>query len=98
MRAFGLALLLVTPLHAQDLPAGEGHDEVAALCTACHDSSVIRRSRLDRARWDSLMDWMTERHGMPPLDTTLRATVVDYLTQHFGPGRATSRGRNPFLE
>lgn len=98
MRALGLALVLVAPLQAQELPQGDGQEEVAALCTGCHDTSVIRRSRLDRARWDGLMDWMVERHGMPPLDAALRATVVDYLAQNFGPGRAMSRGRNPFLE
>lgn len=99
MRAAALAIvfLLAAPARGDELPAGDGQEEVAALCTGCHDSSVIRRSRLDRARWDGLMDWMTERHGMPPLDGDLRVTVVDYLARHFPPGRAEARGRNPFL-
>jgi hypothetical protein len=79
------------------LPAGEGRDEVFYGCTACHSSAVIRRSRLSRAQWDGLMDWMVERHGMTPLEGADRVQVVDYLARHFGHAQAPARGRNPFL-
>jgi hypothetical protein len=79
------------------LPEGEGRTETFGYCTACHNTALIRRSRFTRQQWDGLMDWMTERHGMNPLEGELRDTVVDYLTRHFGPAQAPARGRNPFL-
>jgi hypothetical protein len=78
------------------LPEGEGRTETFGYCTACHNTALVRRSRFTRTQWDGLMDWMTERHGMAPLEGELRTTIVDYLARHFGPAQAT-RGRNPFL-
>lgn len=105
IRAAALALALVAvPAAAQMpetedvLPAGPGREVVFPLCTACHASAVIRRSGLTRERWDELMDWMTERHGMPPLEGEQRTVIVDYLAEHFPPRRSgtAGRGRNPF--
>jgi hypothetical protein len=66
-------------------------------CTACHGTTVIRRSRLSRERWDELMDWMTEKHGMAPLEGAFRSLVVDYLARAFPPAAGPRRGANPFL-
>ena len=77
------------------LPAGPGQEATFYTCTACHDTALIRRSRLSRERWDELMDWMTERHGMPPLEGAARVEIVDYLAAHFRPQRRS--GGNPFL-
>lgn len=79
------------------LPDGEGRSETFAYCTACHDTALIRRSRLGREQWDGLMDWMSEKHGMNPLEGELRDLIVTYLASHFGPAQAPARGRNPFL-
>ncbi|MDP3417789.1 cytochrome C-552 [Falsiroseomonas sp.] len=79
------------------LPAGEGQEEVFYACTACHSTAIIRRSRFSRERWDELMTWMTEVHGMNPLEGEERTLIVSYLAQHFGPAQAPARGRNPFL-
>ena len=79
------------------LPAGPGQEEVFYTCTACHSSAIIRRSHFPREQWDGLMDWMTEKHGMNPLEGAERTLIVDYLAQHFGPRQAPARGRNPFL-
>jgi len=79
------------------LPEGEGRTETFAYCTACHSTAIIRRSRFTRAQWDGLMDWMADTHGMNPLEGEFRDQIVGYLAQHFGPARAPSRGRNPFL-
>ena len=78
------------------LPEGHGRGEVFALCTACHATAIIRRSALSRDRWDDLMTWMTEKHGMAPLEGEMRTLVVDYLAQHFPP-RGPRGGANPFL-
>ena len=79
------------------LPAGDGQEEVFYACTACHSTAIIRRSAFPRQQWDGLMDWMTERHGMNPLEGEFRDTIVNYLAAHFGPAQAPARGRNPFL-
>jgi hypothetical protein len=80
------------------LPDGEGRHEVFAYCTACHNTSPLRRTRLSREGWDGLMDWMTDRHGMTPLRGDFRDLIVDYLALHFGPQQQRGRGRNPFLD
>ena len=108
MRGITLAALLLAapllsgPARAAEedpsaLPAGKGQEEVFYACTACHSTAIIRRSAFDRGRWDGLMDWMTEKHGMNPLEGEERALIVDYLAEHFGPRAAPGRGRNPFL-
>lgn len=79
------------------LPAGHGQEEAFYACTACHSTAIIRRSGFRRDQWDGLMDWMTEKHGMNPLEGAERTLIVDYLAQHFPPRVAPGRGRNPFL-
>jgi cytochrome c5 len=79
------------------LAEGEGRSEVFGYCTACHNTALIRRSAFTRERWDELMDWMAEKHGMNPLVGEFRATIVDYLARHYGPRARGPRGGNPFL-
>ncbi len=80
------------------LPEGTGRSETFAYCTPCHNTAIIRRSHFTRVQWDGLMDWMTERHGMNPLEGDFRTLIVDYLATHFGPSQASSpRASNPFL-
>ena len=80
------------------LPEGNGREDTFYRCTACHSTAVIRRSRLSRERWDELMDWMTERHGMPPLEGEERRLIVGYLAGAFPPQEQRRRGpANPFL-
>ena len=79
------------------LADGEGRSEVFGYCTACHNTALIRRSAFTRERWDELMDWMAEKHGMDPLEGEFRDTIVDYLARHYGPRARGPRGGNPFL-
>ena len=79
------------------LAEGEGRSEVFGYCTACHNTALIRRSAFTRERWDELMDWMAEKHGMNPLEGEFRTTIVDYLGRHYGPRARSPRGGNPFL-
>jgi len=79
------------------LAEGEGRSEVFGYCTACHNTALIRRSAFTRERWDELMDWMAEKHGMNPLEGEVRDTIVDYLARHYGPRARSPRGGNPFL-
>lgn len=82
------------------LPDGSARDDAFYRCTACHNTAVIRRSALSRGQWDELMDWMTEKHGMPPLEGAERETIVGYLATAFPPRRARGgRGApNPFAD
>ena len=79
-----------------DLPQGEGREEVAALCAACHSLKIVKQQGLDADRWDELMTWMTEKQGMPELDPEDRTKIVSYLAEHFGP-QSRSRGTNPMM-
>lgn len=82
----------------ETLPEGDGREDTFYRCTACHSTAVIHRSRLSRERWDELMDWMTERHGMPPLEGDERRLIVDYLARAFPPQGQRRHGPvNPFL-
>ncbi|MBR0670943.1 hypothetical protein [Neoroseomonas soli] len=80
------------------LAEGEGRSEVFAYCTVCHNTALIRRSAFTRDRWDELMDWMAEKHGMNPLEGEFRQAIVDYLATHYGPRQRGPRGGNPFLD
>ncbi len=107
MRALPLAALLlalsVPGARAEDTPEGlpeaPGREETFYACIACHGTAVIRRSRLSREGWVELMDWMTEKHGMAPLEGEDRRVIVDYLARVFPPGTQQRQGRggNPFL-
>lgn len=99
-----LALLLASlPALADEtetpdvLPDGEAREEVFYLCTACHNTALIRRSGLSRESWDGLMTWMTDRHGMTKLEGEDRERVVGYLAEHFPPRRQQGGNfRQPF--
>lgn len=52
----------------ENLPEGPNREEIFWFCTACHSSELIRRQGLARDRWDELLTWMTDRHGMAPLE------------------------------
>lgn len=77
-------------------PDGPGRDEVFYLCTGCHSSRLVRNQAMSRERWDETLTWMTERHGMPPLEGGERELFLDYLARHFGPS-AGGAARSPFL-
>ncbi|TAD89302.1 MAG: hypothetical protein EAZ99_10115 [Alphaproteobacteria bacterium] len=77
------------------LPEGHGRDETFYFCTSCHGSAVITRTGATRERWDYLLTWMTEVHGMAPLAGSEREMILAYLSTSFPPRR---RGpTNPFL-
>lgn len=103
--ALAFLLAAAPPAAAQDvqetedvLPPGHGRDAAFGYCTGCHSTAIIRRSGLSRERWDGLMDWMTEKHGMAPLEGELREEIVGYLAAAFPERRQGPRSaRNPFL-
>ncbi|MFN6999854.1 MAG: hypothetical protein ACK4ST_07460 [Elioraea tepidiphila] len=96
-------LLLSAPVIAAEeetpevLAPGEGREETFYYCIACHNTALIRRSGFTRQQWDELMDWMTEKHGMNPLEGELRETIVNYLAEAYPPRRQRPPAfANPF--
>ena len=83
----------------EDFPAGPGRDETFYACTACHGFKLVAQQGMNRRQWDDSLNWMTEKHNMPPLEDKERETVLNYLAAAFPP-RAPSRAggwQNPFL-
>jgi len=78
------------------LPDGDGRDLVFYGCVPCHSTQIVRRQAMSRERWSDTLDWMTSRHGMPPLEPADRTAVLDYLARHFGPAAAAGVPR-PFF-
>jgi len=84
----------------EDFPPGPGREETFYTCVACHNFKLVASQGLSRERWDESITWMTQRHGMPPLEGEERRMVLDYLAQAF-PARAPSLQRgwqNPFMQ
>lgn len=83
----------------EQFPGGAGRDETFYACTACHGFQIVAQQGMNRRQWDDSLTWMTEKHGMPPLEGDDRKVVLDYLETTFPP-RAPAAGRgapNPFL-
>jgi hypothetical protein len=67
------------------LPDGEGRDQVAGTCQACHSLKNIVISRRDEADWRSVLDMMVANGAMIEVDQL--DPIVKYLVGHFGAGR-----------
>jgi hypothetical protein len=80
----------------EDYPAGEGRDTTFYACTPCHGFKLIAQQGQTRGQWDDTLDWMTKRHGMPPIDGDMRKTVLDYLETNYPPLTAPGGWKNPF--
>jgi hypothetical protein len=80
-------------------PVGLGREETFYACTACHNFKLVAAQGMSRSQWEDTLAWMTQRHGMPPLDGTEREHVLSYLESTFPPQPPQARGgwRNPFV-
>jgi hypothetical protein len=95
-----VVLLLSTSVGAfetpEDLPAGEGREEVYYWCSACHSFNLVSRQGLSRSLWDDTLTLMVEKHGMVEPSGDERALLLNYLSSVYPPGK--KRGwQNPFL-
>ena len=100
LTAVFLGLLLSTPAGAfekpEDLPPGNGRDEVFYWCSACHSFNLVSRQGMSRSLWDDTLNLMVEKHGMVEPTGDERALLLDYLSSVYSPGKR--RGwQNPFL-
>jgi mono/diheme cytochrome c family protein len=84
----------------EDFPAGAGRDETFYTCTACHGFKLVAAQGMNRRQWDDSINWMMEKHRMPPLEAKERDTVLNYLEATFPPRAPAGGGgfQNPFMK
>jgi mono/diheme cytochrome c family protein len=84
----------------EDFPAGQGRDETFYTCTACHGFKLIASQGMNRRQWDDSINWMMEKHRMPPLEAKEREIVLNYLEATFPPRAPAGGGgfQNPFMK
>jgi mono/diheme cytochrome c family protein len=91
-----LSLVLAAPLHAQpapNLPAGEGRDLVASVCTGCHALNTIVQIRDGSAGWRQFVNYMIMKGAQ--VSQRDSDTIVQYLTTNFGPDSPPAAGAPP---
>jgi hypothetical protein len=71
------------PAQGTPLPQGKNVEIVVGRCIICHSLEMVAMQRLDRERWEAVVDRMID-YGAPisPQD---KQTILDYLATHLGP-------------
>ena len=82
----------------EEFPDAPGREDTFYFCTACHNFSLVAQQGMSRHRWNSTLDFMTERHGMPKLEGKEREAILDYLEKAFPESDSPSGWQNPFLK
>ena len=82
----------------EEFAEGSGRYQTFYTCTACHGFKLVAQQGMNRRQWDDSLNWMTEKHNMPPLDGKERETVLNYLEATFPPRAPANPGgwQNPF--
>ncbi len=81
----------------EDFPAGPGRDDTFYFCTACHNFKLVAQQGMTRRQWEESLQWMTDKHNMPPLPPKDRDIVLNYLEATFPPRTPANRGwQSPF--
>ena len=62
---------------------GEGREQTAAACGACHSPVIITGKKLDEDGWAQVVDHMIDK-GAQVTDANYDA-IVTYLAAHYGP-------------
>lgn len=81
---FAILAGLIPPVHAQNLPDGEGKDALVRICSDCHGLGFTG-TRRTRAEWESVVSDMTAI-GANGSDEEMKQ-IVNYLVAHFGPDK-----------
>lgn len=66
----------------QQLPEGEGREEVEIYCAACHSLKIVTQQGLDREGWDEVLNLMVEEMNMEEMPPEDRELVLNYLAEH----------------
>ena len=69
------------------MPNAEGRLQVFGFCGSCHSIDLVLQQGLSRAVWEEVLVEMVEDQEMAPLQPDIRARVLDYLEQYYGPDR-----------
>ncbi len=88
--------LFTAPVRAQNapnLPAGEGRDLVASVCTGCHALTTIVQIRDGSAGWRQFVNYMIMKGAQVSEHDS--DTIVQYLTANFGPNSPPAPGAPP---
>jgi hypothetical protein len=101
--ALATSLVAAEPLkqsdeRPEDYPAGAGREPTFYACTPCHGFKIVAQQGQTRRQWDDTLNWMTERHGMPPVDGELRKIVLDYLEATYPPRQVPGGWKNLFAK
>jgi hypothetical protein len=82
----------------EEFPAGAGRDDTFYACTGCHNFKLVAQQGMTRRQWEDSLQWMTDKHNMPPLPDKDKKIVLDYLEATFPPRAPAGRGgwQNPF--
>lgn len=109
--AFAGVLLIAGPAAAQtpaftprdeapeEFPDLPGREDTFYACVACHNFKLVAQQGMSRHRWESTLDLMVERHGMPLLTGKDREVVLGYLSRAFPEQAPAAQGwQNPFLK
>jgi hypothetical protein len=81
-QASACGLLIAASLSAGALPEGEARPLVASACASCHSLDPITSQKRTREEWRISVADMIQRGAR--LDKNQAASVVAYLTLHFG--------------
>ena len=76
----------------EEFPAGSGRDDTFYACSGCHGFKIVAQQGLTRRQWEDSIQWMVDRHKMPPLPDKEQKIVLDYLEAAFPP-RAPAQSR-----
>lgn len=92
-----VALIAVGGAQAQESDAATGFitapgwETVRNNCTACHSSKLITQNSGSREHWLSLIRWMQDKQGLWQFDADTENTILDYLSQNYGPKSGARR-------
>jgi hypothetical protein len=82
----------------EEFPDAPGREDTFYFCTACHNFKLVAQQGMSRHRWDSTLNMMSERHGMPDVQGKDREVMLDYLEKAFPESSAPGGWQNPFLK
>ena len=82
----------------EEFPPGPGRDDTFYACTACHNFKLVAAQGMTRRQWEESLQWMYDKHKMPPLPPKEREVVLNYLEATFPPRTPAGRGgwQSPF--
>ena len=83
-----LALATLAMAVPQELPEGDGKKLLEERCTSCHDLKPVVSLKQGTGEWKALVVKMVGYGAQ--LDDKEVEVATEYLTKHFGPGKAES--------